>query len=779
MTSLESTSPPLADQNGGPGPDEDTAYGNSDSSQLGPKGQAALHYAVDRGWYVLPIHWIEQDANGNRHCSCGQSCDKPGKHPLIKMGAQTANASNDPTQVTAWWRQWPNANVAIAAGRSGLLVVDCDNHGDDDDGEFEYVAWAAGVNHDPEATLRQRTGSGGCHYFYAKPPGARVKNGTGVLPSVDVKTDGGYVLVEPSDHIDGGAYRFTNQATPVDAPKEVLELVNDKRGRRGKSGNAKASGYRETKRSGRGPNHHERDDYFNSMAFEMRKLRLGKEAALVELRERWEKTEQPPGDEYPWENVVEKVERIWESVEPDPEDKGAVWLSRAEHRTDDGNALLFVNQHVDAVRFATDMKRWFAWNGARWVPDAETLVLEHARSTSRTLSGLASEVEGEEAQKAAFVHAFRSMAASRIKAMPDLAKSDPRIAIKAGDFDADPWLLNTPSGTVDLRTGELREHRREDLIAKLTRALYDPNADMTWWLQWLDWASAGRPDWVEHLQRAAGYALTGSTGEQLFWMLLGLGANGKSTYLSVIEMVLGDYALHAEPELLTPREGASTTGVAALQGKRFVVAVETKEGKRLDERQVKQLTGSDTITARKLYQDFIEFRPTHKIFYAMNHLPKVTDVTPAFWRRVLLVPWDSVIPKEQQRPDVAEWIVANHGPAVLRWAVEGCLKYQRDGLAVPDYVRARTQQYQAEEDILGAFISAHLVRDDDGWASTSDVWAAFQRWCEQERVRSPLGQHKLLDEVERRLGVQRGRISWEGAKVRVFQGVRLDVEGER
>ncbi|HEX7122377.1 MAG TPA: phage/plasmid primase, P4 family, partial [Gemmatimonadaceae bacterium] len=527
------------------------------------------------------------------------------------------------------------------------------------------------------------------------------------------------------------------------------------------------------------PSHHERDDYFNSMAFEMRKLRLGKEAALVELRERWEKTEQPPGDEYPWENVVEKVERIWEDVAPDPEDEAESWLGKPERLTDDGNALLFVAQHLDDVRFATDVRRWHAWDGARWVAGAETQVLDHARETARSLGALALDVKDDDARKSAFGHAKASLSSAKIQAIPVLAKSDARISVKVSDFDSDPWLLNTPNGTLDLRTGVVREHRREDLIAKVTRVPYDPNADMSWWHQWLDWASAWRPDWVEHLQRAAGYALTGSTGEQVFWMFLGPGANGKSTFLSAMEMTLGDYALHAEPELLTPREGASTTGVADLQGRRFVVAVETKEGKRLDERQVKQLTGSDTITARKLYQDFMEFRPTHKIFYAMNHLPKVTDVTPAFWRRVLLVPWESVISKEQQRPDVAEWIVANHGPAVLRWAVEGCLKYQRDGLAVPDYVRARTQRYQSEEDTLGAFIDAHLVTDHDGWASTGDVWAAFQRWCEQERVREPLGRNKLLDEVERRLGVQRGRISWEGAKVRVFHGVRLDVEGER
>jgi putative DNA primase/helicase len=370
---------------------------------------------------------------------------------------------------------------------------------------------------------------------------------------------------------------------------------------------------------------------------------------------------------------------------------------------------------------------------------------------------------------------------AKILAIPDLAKGDPRLGIKAGEFDSDPWLLNTPSGTVELEaTGALREHRREDFNAKITGVPYDPNASAPYWLTWLHWASAGRPDWVEHLQRAMGYALSGDTGEQVFWLFHGVGANGKSTFLTVMELVLGDYAWHAEAELLTPKEGSSTTGVTDLQGKRFVVATETKEGKKLDERQVKQLTGQDTITARRLYQDFMAFRPTHKIFFAVNHRPHVTDTSPAFWRRVLLLPWDSTVPTEMQKRNVAEWIVNEEGPGVLRWAVEGCLKWQRDGLKVPNYVRAKTKEYQTDEDVLAAFIKAHLVKDEQGsgFVSTTHLWKVHIVWCDHEGMRKPpLGRTSFLAAIEGRLGLTRDRHEWQGSSLYGYKGWHLIEEG--
>lgn len=453
------------------------------------------------------------------------------------------------------------------------------------------------------------------------------------------------------------------------------------------------------------------------------------------------------------------------------------WLADSQHLSDAGNSVLFATQHAEAILYAEDSENWMAWDNRRWEPKAKLTALWLAHQTAQSLLRLAYEITDDDASKRAAKHAHQSLSVGRIKAIPDLARANPQLRVKAEAFDSDPSLLNTQSVTVNVTNGKSHEHRREDYCSMIAGVGYDTEAKCPQWKSWLAWASAGRADWVEHLQRAMGYALTGVTSEQVYWILYGEGANGKSTFLNVMEAIMGDYAWHGEVDLLCPKPGASTNGIADLEGKRMVTVVETREGQRIDERQIKMLTGGDTITARRLYCENRSFAPTHKFFFAMNHLPVVSDTSHAFWRRTLLVPWDATVAEGDKIDALDKMFVREEGPGILRWAVEGCLKWQQDGLQVPSYVRTQTQKYRKHEDVLGAFVDECLTQAENAWVSTADLGERYKRWCADELVKKPLGSTKLLGEIEHRLGVERGRFLVNGTRVAGYAGLGLKEDG--
>ena len=603
------------------------------------------------------------------------------------------------------------------------------------------------------------TGGAGLHMYYVLPDGVEVGNRTGWLLGVDAKTSGGYVLLPGSRHISGGSYDWRDQRLPAIAPDELIDAVQ----KRTSAGNSEALAANLVLLNGV-PDGQRDSTIFRACCRWWRQFAHHDDdgqAAVVERALEMGRNCDPP---FPDEWIIAKVQSARRYAASDP----------MRRLSDDGNALLFVEQHGDLLRYATDSKQWHAWDGRRWTSKAEMIALDFARRTARSLVDFAKELEEDDAKRnRALKHAAASLGASRIEAMPRLAKSDLRVAISAGKFDTGPWLLNTVSGTVDLRTSEVHPHRREDFLTKITNIGYDPTAEAPYWKQWLLWAMNGRQDLVNFLQRAVGYAITGDTSEQVFFLLHGSGANGKTTFLNVMEQILGDYAYHAEPELLTPKDGAHPTGVADLHGRRFVVASETREGKKLDERTVKALTGQDTITARRLYQDFFSFTPSHKIFFAVNHRPNITDDSYAMWRRVLLVPWEMRVEPDQQIRDVAERIVEHEGPGVLRWMIEGVRLWRDEGgLMVPEDVKIKTTEYRVNEDVIGTFVEDRMERIEGAMVSTADVWSAYEMWCVAEGVhgKERLGRNLLLSKIEDRLGVTKSRTVVNGQKIHGYRG---------
>jgi P4 family phage/plasmid primase-like protien len=442
-----------------------------------------------------------------------------------------------------------------------------------------------------------------------------------------------------------------------------------------------------------------------------------------------------------------------------------------EHLTDLGMAKRFALQHVDRARYAGG-HGWLVWDDTRWQRDEDGSVDRLAAATAEALWQEIPLAADRAEKKRIADHALRSESAAKIDAMLRLARTRAELVVRADALDADPWVLNVQNGTIDLRTGALRPHRRDDLITKLAPVPYDAAAEAPLWCGFLNMVFAGSAALATYVQRAVGYSLTGDVSEQCLFFAHGPGANGKSTFLNAVSTILGDYAKPADPELLLVKRGeAHPTSRADLRGARFVASIEVEEGRRFAEVLVKWLTGGDPIKARFMREDFFSFIPTHKIWIAANHKPTVRGTDHAIWRRIPLIPFSVRISDVTTLdPHFGDKLRAEL-PGILAWAVDGCLAWQRDGLNPPPEVRAATEQYRADMDVLAQFLEACCDLDEpDATATAKEIYAAYKKWCEDT------GEHALSQKsfgarlTERGFERQRGEHGYRYAGVRVTAG---------
>jgi putative DNA primase/helicase len=397
------------------------------------------------------------------------------------------------------------------------------------------------------------------------------------------------------------------------------------------------------------------------------------------------------------------------------------------HRTDLGNSERLVAQFGGDIRWVPQWG-WMVWDGHRWAQDHGACeVIRLAAKTVRTLYADAAKIEDTEERKLLVAHAKSSEARPRLEAMVKLAEH--QVKAQPSEFDRNPWLLNVQNGTIDLRTGTLRSHRREDFITKIAPVSYDCDASAPQWDQFLNDVTASNPSLVRFLQKAVGYSLTGCTDEQVLFMLYGVGANGKTTFLKLIGEVLDDYAMQTPSEtLLAKREGSIPNDLARLKGARLVTAIETEDGRRLAEALVKQMTGGDKVAARFLHKEFFEFMSEFKLFLSVNHKPHIRGTDHAIWRRIRLVPF--TVTFRQPDKTMAEKLRAEL-PGILAWAVQGCLRWQAEGLGLPDEVRAATEGYQQEEDVLAQFIEECCLVIPTARVQARDLYTEYARWSAQ------------------------------------------------
>ncbi len=431
--------------------------------------------------------------------------------------------------------------------------------------------------------------------------------------------------------------------------------------------------------------------------------------------------------------------------------------------TDMGNAERLVAHVGQDLRYVHLSETWFEWTGKRWQKDETGAAMRRACATIRAAALRADAVEEDKERARLLRHALKSESAARLHSMLRLATS--LLPVTPDQLDRSAWLLNCANGTLDLRTGELRPHDRADLLTRLAPVAYDGAATCPRWEAFLHQVMDGSEEMVAFLQRAVGYSLTGSTAEQVLFLLHGVGANGKSTFIETVRALLGDYSTQADFTTFLRQQGEGVRNdVARLVGARFVSAVEAEGGKPLAEAMVKQLTGGDTVTARFLFKEFFEFTPVFKLWLAANSRPTVRGTDNGIWRRIRLVPFTVTIPAEERDRDLGRKLVAEL-PGILAWAVRGCLRWQAEGLGVPADVQAATEAYRDEMDVLGGFINECCVVRAGAQATSADLYTAYTAWCEGNGER-PVTRRKMglrLSErgFERRRGTG-GRHTWVG-----------------
>jgi putative DNA primase/helicase len=721
----------------------------ANNAHANPRLTAALAYAA-HGWAVFPLHTIQRGQCTCGKADCGRSSGKHAEGTLAPNGRK--NASTKPDEIEYWWTRCPSGNVGIATGHeSGIVVLDVDpEHG----GNASLETLEAEHGSLPP-TVQCRTGSGGLHVYFQH-PGSYIKSSNGELaPGLDVKGDGGSVVAPPSLHLSGKRYAWVEGCSPDDIEVAPLPgwLLTRMQATGDRQGNpSKGESSPRVMLAQRIPESR-RNDTLTSLAGAMRRRGMTEveicAALLVANRDRCD----PPLPDWEVKRIAAGITRYA------PED---VILTLEFPLTELGDAQRLVARHGPDLHYVPQWGKWVIWAETHWVADVGQ-VERWAKETVLAIAEAARQLGDDDRRQKLVKHAHRAQSERHLRAMITLAKSEPGVTVLAEQLDADPWLLNVQNGTLDLRTGQLRQHCREDLMTKMTPIAFDPQARAPRWRAFLRRIFAEKADLLRYVQLAVGYTLSGSAREQCFFILQGSGANGKSKFLQVISAMLGDYARHTPTQtLLATNADHVRSDLARLQGARLVTASEAEQQKHLADALIKQLTGEDTIVARYLYQEYIEFQPTFKIWLAANDRPKARGDDAALWRRVQLIPFAVTIPPAEQDKNLTDKLLLEL-PGILAWAVEGCLAWQQapGGLIPPAEVVQATEDYRAEMDAIGRFIRDRCTTGTDLRVTPHDLYASYAEWCQSEGE-SPVSAKVLGEEMSRRgyPGTKRGGVRY-------------------
>jgi len=414
------------------------------------------------------------------------------------------------------------------------------------------------------------------------------------------------------------------------------------------------------------------------------------------------------------------------------------YSDRNRLRTDVGNVDRLIDVSAGNIRFVLGLEQWIGWTGHRWemLPNSYEVTSYVARSIY---------VEAQEAgddEKVKIIQwGLTSQAKSRLDALSELAKQSESIMLPSTELDSSSFLLGVSNGTVDLRTGCLLAPERDRFISKSTAVAYQKNAECPRWEEFLSEITNSDAELVQFLQRLAGYALLGGNPEQVVVILHGWGSNGKSTFVSVIQKILGDYCRQVDPASLMVKRNQSAGGaredLVRLYRTRLAIAAETGHGDKLDESLIKSLSGGDVITARGLYaKNALEFQPEFLLLLATNNRPTIKGMDHAIWRRLVLIPFERTFKSHEQDKQLYSNLLAE-GEGVLRWMIEGCRLWHNspEGLHPPECVQVATESYRAEMDVFADWIDQACVRDSDAVYPITDLYRAYKRWCEKEEVK--------------------------------------------
>jgi len=442
--------------------------------------------------------------------------------------------------------------------------------------------------------------------------------------------------------------------------------------------------------------------------------------------------------------------------------------------TDSTNAERFMREHGENVRYMAAWKKWLVWNGTHWKTD-ESGALVHGKGLA-TVRNIYDELmkttdyrERIEIEKYAVI----SESVRRRKSCVEAASWIESLNTSSEQLDSNPWLLNVRNGTVDVQTGEFREHRQNDFITKMANVEYDPKADCPKWKQFIREIMDYKTDVISFLQTAVGWAVTGDISEQTMFILYGTGANGKSTFLNTIMWLLGDYAIATPTESFMRKNGdQNTNDIARLRGTRFVTTTEAEQGRRLSEPIIKQITGNDRMTARFLYGEFFNFVPTFKIFMATNHKPVIKGTDHGIWRRIKLIPFTTRIEETKQDKSLEAKLKAE-ASGILNWLLEGTARWRKEGLKAPADILTATEDYRGEMDVIGSFLKVCCTQDESLSIRIRELYKAYSDWC-GENNEHPVSERFLTLRLKE-MGFEQTRT----AEARLWCGIGLRMSNEK
>lgn len=736
---------------------------HSDPSAESQPLSFALRYAA-RGWHVFPC--------------------KPDKRPYTPNGFH--NAVTDESTIRSWWSEWPHAIPGVRTGvESGVFVLDVDRPkvegGPDGEASLAELESQHGVL---PTTLTARTPRGGRHLFFKTPQDGKPVpcSVSKIGPALDVRADGGYVTAAPG-RTTNGQYAWADSGVEVaEAPSWLVESAR------------KAATTLTTPRDaapaieldlpevvaaetawllstappaieGAGG-----DATTFKVAARLRARGLSEEVVFDLLWRFWNDRCAPA-----WEHgdLARKVANAFAYGRSAPGGESAqaafeTWEGPAHlvrepmqaatedyPHTEDGAAQHFVDANKDRVRFNVSRKQWLTWAGTHWKPDETRKVADRIRKLCRHHSQ----------------HAKPLATNKAVRAVEALAQTDQRIVVTADQLDKYLWLLGTPGGVVDLRTGVLREGRPEDGITKLTSCAPSETEDCPVFLRFIDEITLGDAELQRFLKQFFGYCLTGSTLEEVLMFGYGPGGNGKSKLIETIMHIMHDYAKTASVStFVSSKNDRHTTELATLAGARLVSANETEGGHTWAEARVKQITGGDTITARFMRQDDFSYKPQLKLCIMGNKKPALNTVDDAMRRRFLVVPF--MFRPDKKDSDLLKKLVTE-APGILRWLISGCLDWQKQGLMRPSVVVSATQEYFETQDAVGSFLSEHCELDGDAWCLRSEAYSEWTLYAKANGL--PHKSQPAFSDDLRGRGIRAGNktLKSEGKTFRAFIGMRI------
>lgn len=694
---------------------------------------------VSLGLNVLIVHGIFEG-----ECTCGKpNCSTPGKHPIHNTGVY--GATTDLDWLTDQFEVFPHANIAIAMGRdSGILALDLDTP----------EAIAAINKMGVPSTWKFTTGKGEQHLF--KYPSLQenlyIQNAVSLAPGVDIRSDGGYSVVPPSNHYSGRKYFWV--VDPEDGPAaELPQWIRDQLIIKNKdSVNRNLGGDEHSEIQVEGG----RNDYLFKIGTSMRAARFSGEEIRLVLHERNMRSCSPPLESEEVDKIADSiVQRYAQGIQDDTvrlveEKLGPISelpsILLTAPRTDSGNAECLVYMHGENFRSCKAMtktkaesKGIFRWDGSVWREDTTREFRDSAKWTARARKAISMNAETVEERKRLYKFGTDSENLGKLEATCELASSDAKIATKEDQWDNDPLKLAVANGVLNLRSGEFEEPHRLDYITMQAGTKYDETAECPIWEKTMAEVFADNPEIVPYLQRVFGYCLTGITDQHLMWFWYGGGANGKSTILNVIKALLGDLATTTSFSTFdTKNDNGRNDGLAELRGKRFVAASEGEQGRSIAEAKIKLVVSNDEVSCRFLFNNLFTYKPTYKVILASNHLPEIKGTDKGIWRRVHLVPFNQTFEGERRDPDLEKKLMFELS-GILNWCLRGLQDFwERGGVDPPAVVLYTTRNLETRSDLFQQWFEERLTPSETGIIRKSTAYLDYRNYLRTS------GEHPII-----------------------------------